>query len=62
MEVDDDKKNEDSSEEVVEVRRARSVEGLVKSIKLVWFRDQLVDERDKSAFEFSTRVSSDGDW
>lgn len=62
MEVNDDKGDNDGGNKVAEVWSILSVEGLLETVELVWLGEQEVEESNNATFEFSTLVSSNGDW
>lgn len=62
LEVNDNQSDDEGSDQVAEVWSILSVEGLLQSVKLVWLGQQEVEQGNDAAFEFSSLVSSNGDW
>ena len=62
LEVDDYKDDNNGGEEIAEIWCVLSVEGLLHAINLVWFGEHEVEESNNCTFEFSSLVSSNGDW
>ena len=62
LEVDDDQCDYNSGEQVAKVRCVLSVDSLLQAVDLVWLCQQEVEESDDASLEFSSLVSSNGDW
>jgi len=39
-----------------------TVESLLQTIEFIWFRNQKVESGDDGSFEFSSLISSNGNW
>jgi len=62
LEVDDDQCDYNSGKQVAKVRCVLSVDSLLQAVDLVWLSQQEVEESDDASLEFSSLVSSNGDW
>jgi len=62
LEVDDYKHDNSGGEEVAEVWSVLPIECLLQAIKLVWFGDEEMECGDNGTLEFSSLISSNGDW
>jgi hypothetical protein len=62
LEVNDDQSNDDGGDQVAEVWSILSVEGLLESVELVWLGQEEVEKSDDASLEFSSLISSNGNW
>jgi len=62
LEVNDNKDDNDSGDEVHKVWRVLSVEGLLDTVQSAWLGQGEVEKSNNSTLEFSSLISSDGDW
>lgn len=62
LEVDDDKDDNDSGNEIQQIWSILSVECLLEAIQLVWLGKQEVEQSNDGTFELSSLISSNGNW
>lgn len=62
LEVDDNEDDNDGGDEIHKVWCVLSIEGLLNTVESAWLGQSEVEESNDGTFEFSSLISSNGDW
>jgi len=62
LEVDDNENDNYCGDQVEKIWSVLPIERLLQAIQFIWFSEHEMEKSNDSTFEFSSLVSSDGNW